>query len=350
MALHTHYDNLRVPRDASPEAILDAFDRLSRQYVDAKDAASVQMLSTLAESYRVLSDPEDRSQHDAWIRAHEAAQYAPSATTHGVMLPPPGASAYVQLPATMQALLRDRVNGQRQDQKHIVLDDESGHRIIVVACVLWFVYLFVDAAWDRWSSLAAILFPLVTVAAGLLLVWRLRMIRTYRRAPLRPRLMVTPLYIMHTSLDHVWYYPLSSISQYKPTHHFTNNRYQRTTISLQLGNKPHYFEAHSQKQYIAFEEGLRQFQGLLHQAAQRSDQAYIEAHDEFRDAPQSTAATTKEPLRKRVMIALVGACIGFFLGQIALVINRSQPTDGVAATQGTQWPAARFALVQPARE
>ncbi|THD09823.1 J domain-containing protein [Metallibacterium scheffleri] len=74
MRVHTHYDNLKVARDASPEVIRAAYlvlvDRYSpRRYPESTEAARVLKLVNMA--YEVLSNPERRTQHDLWIHEQE---------------------------------------------------------------------------------------------------------------------------------------------------------------------------------------------------------------------------------------------------------------------------------------
>ena len=74
MRVHTHYDNLKVARDASPEIIRAAYlvlvDRYSpRRHPESTEAARVLLLVNTA--YEVLSNPERRRQHDLWIHEQE---------------------------------------------------------------------------------------------------------------------------------------------------------------------------------------------------------------------------------------------------------------------------------------
>ncbi|MDP2833125.1 MAG: J domain-containing protein [Pseudomonadota bacterium] len=72
--IHTYYDNLKVPRTATPEAIRAAYRRLSQKHhpdrnPDNPAAARVMVLLNVA--YQVLSDPAKRAEHDCWIRQQE---------------------------------------------------------------------------------------------------------------------------------------------------------------------------------------------------------------------------------------------------------------------------------------
>jgi curved DNA-binding protein CbpA len=72
--IHTHYDNLKVARNAPPEVIRAAYKTLSQKYhpdrnPGSKDAIRIIQIINLA--YEVLSDPAKRQEHDEWIERSE---------------------------------------------------------------------------------------------------------------------------------------------------------------------------------------------------------------------------------------------------------------------------------------
>jgi curved DNA-binding protein CbpA len=83
--IHSHYDNLKVSRDAPQEVIRAAYRTLCQKYhpdrrIDDPDAERV--MKIINASYAVLSDPAQRSEHDEWLARKEreaAAAAAPSA-------------------------------------------------------------------------------------------------------------------------------------------------------------------------------------------------------------------------------------------------------------------------------
>jgi hypothetical protein len=82
--IHSHYDNLKVSRDAPQEVIRAAYKTLSQKYhpdrrIDDPDAERV--MKIINASYAVLSDPAQRKEHDEWLARKEreaAAAAAPS--------------------------------------------------------------------------------------------------------------------------------------------------------------------------------------------------------------------------------------------------------------------------------
>jgi DnaJ-class molecular chaperone len=78
--IHTHYDNLKVARNAPPEVIRAAYKTLSQKFhpdrnPDKQNATRTFQMISLA--YEVLSDPAKRRAHDEWIIAEEAKEQPP---------------------------------------------------------------------------------------------------------------------------------------------------------------------------------------------------------------------------------------------------------------------------------
>ena len=66
----THYDNLKVSRDAPIEVIQAAYRSLARKYhpdTNAGTPSNDAIMKVINASYEVLSDPVKRAKHDQWI-------------------------------------------------------------------------------------------------------------------------------------------------------------------------------------------------------------------------------------------------------------------------------------------
>ncbi|WP_109483041.1 J domain-containing protein [Paraburkholderia sp. C35] len=95
MKIHSHYDNLKVSRDAPQEVIRAAYKTLSQKYhpdrrIDDPDAERV--MKIINASYAVLSDPVQRKEHDEWLARKEREAAAAAAP------PRPAASAAASNP------------------------------------------------------------------------------------------------------------------------------------------------------------------------------------------------------------------------------------------------------------
>lgn len=69
MTIRTHYDNLQITQEASPEDIRLAYRRLSKKYHPDlnRDPDAHRIMQMINEAYAVLSDPARRAEHDRWI-------------------------------------------------------------------------------------------------------------------------------------------------------------------------------------------------------------------------------------------------------------------------------------------
>ncbi|MBC7751666.1 MAG: J domain-containing protein [Candidatus Saccharibacteria bacterium] len=68
--INTHYNNLKVARNAPQEVIRAAYMALSKQYHPDRNSGSSEsnrIMSIINASYEVLSDPIKRRDHDSWI-------------------------------------------------------------------------------------------------------------------------------------------------------------------------------------------------------------------------------------------------------------------------------------------
>ncbi len=85
--LHTHYDNLKVARDASPAAIDAAYQAMVRRFGPGNhpgDSLAARKMAIVDTSYAVLSNPHQRALHDLWV-----AQNDDEDTAAALRRPPP---------------------------------------------------------------------------------------------------------------------------------------------------------------------------------------------------------------------------------------------------------------------
>lgn len=82
--IRTHYDNLQVARNASPEVIRAAYKGLTQRYHPDRNANDRErcerITKVIGAAYVVLSDPQRRAEHDAWIASQEVVIEAETAS------------------------------------------------------------------------------------------------------------------------------------------------------------------------------------------------------------------------------------------------------------------------------
>lgn len=72
--IHTHYDNLKIARNAPPEVIRAAYKTLSQKFHPDRNSDKEEATRTfqiINSAYEILSDPVKRKAHDEWILAAE---------------------------------------------------------------------------------------------------------------------------------------------------------------------------------------------------------------------------------------------------------------------------------------
>lgn len=87
---HSHYDNLKVARDATPAQIRAAYRQLTRQHHPDRNpgnADAQRVMSVINVAYDVLSDPARRQEHDLWLAQAEAVQVRPRRPKHTLHVP-----------------------------------------------------------------------------------------------------------------------------------------------------------------------------------------------------------------------------------------------------------------------
>jgi curved DNA-binding protein CbpA len=97
--IHSHYDNLKVSRDAPPEVIRAAYKALSQKYhpdrrPDDLDAARI--IKIINGSYAVLRDPAQRKDHDEWLARKEREAVADATPKRPSRSSPPESDASPQ--------------------------------------------------------------------------------------------------------------------------------------------------------------------------------------------------------------------------------------------------------------
>ena len=99
--VHSHYDNLKVARDASAPDIRAAYRALTRKHHPDRhpgNADAQRVMSMINVAYGVLCDPAKRSEHDRWIARSEA-DIQPQPLRHPRPSRPPRAGPTLHAPS-----------------------------------------------------------------------------------------------------------------------------------------------------------------------------------------------------------------------------------------------------------
>ena len=336
--LHTHYDNLKVARDAPAEVIRAAYKTLTQKYHPDKnpgDERAARVMTLLNRSYAVLSDPDQRRQHDAWITSQENAPknpkqpepaQPPPGRAAAVRMPEAGTVRYIDLPDAPQRTLRERARGQRADQIQIPLKSIRGNIFWSALFALWFVYLFQSAVSVRWQGDTSVVFLIASAIAAILIAHNAQAIHAWYKKPFRPSLIITPLYVIKTSQEHAAFWPLHEAREFRGTHHHRNGIYQYTEMTCKLGGRACRFVITPQS---AFNDFVRRFEFNLErltEAVKISNQPYIDANDDFRAVPRSES-TKKQRYAESAKLWITAIAASLVLSAVAVAINNRVPSE-----------------------
>ena len=295
--IHTHYDNLKVARNAPIEVIRAAYKSLSHKHHPDRNldnqTESTRIMSLINTSYEVLSDTEKRRQHDIWIKEQESEQVTsaskseqprrPSENKHSIEFPPPvsGTCLYSDLPKNVQELMISRVLQQRKDQYAIKTGSVKWNYVWLILLLGWFPYLLSEASSYRWITETKYWYIGVTFGAAILIARNFSWIYSWHTSPLGAWLIVTPLYVIKTNPDRLWFWPIWSISDIDATHQYTNGTYQGTSVSISFDGKKQSFTISPQSKYTLLVSALKRFDEKVRLAIKQDDVDYLVKNDDL---------------------------------------------------------------------
>lgn len=351
------YDLLGVPPNATPEQIRQAYvlrskmlhpDRFNQTRQRAEWELANEMLKELNHAYGVLRDSASRAQYDRTIPGTSTRQPPPQQPPprHESQPPPPptvklgrlksGTGCFDSLPRTAQQRLIERATGTNKVQYAIKLAGVGWNYFWTLLLSGWLAFLFYQASESRWEGDTFGWLIGITGVVALLQTLNLNWIVRWHKSPLRCWFLVTPLYIIKTHLDRVWYWPIWEVSDIKATHNYKNGVYQGTSLHMAFGSVSEDLTISPQSAYDSMLSALRAFDQKFRSAKSQQDWMYFFEQDDFREFDPDTT-----PLRPRRAPARTAAIfiLSFALYGISFAI--------AAAVNGDQAPRSTYAYTPP---
>ena len=336
--VHTHYDNLKVARNAPIEVIRAAYRSLSQKYHpdrNPNDPESTRIMTLINTSYEVLSDPQKRAEHDDWIRRQEGQGQAAEARSQQkpsepeIEFPPPasGQCNYWDLPEPVRKRIDARVAGQEKEQLAISMNDTGMKYAGLFILPWWFAYLVYSAMDSRWSEDSVSWLMGISFFSALGTAYSAAWLWEWKKSPVKKWLIVTPLYLIQTNLDRVQYWPIWTISDIKATHNYRNGSYQNTSVSLTLDKVPHHFTLPQEGLYKTLVDTLRLFDGKFRAAISGGDDDYLISKDDFLLHRLAGSVKGKRPAESHIKYKIYGG-IAAACGVVWLIsssLNSSAP-------------------------
>lgn len=363
--VRTHYDNLMVSRSAPHEVIRAAYKTLTQKYHPDRNPDnpdSGRIMALINTSYEVLSNPEKRRQHDAWIKVQEqgasrsAETQEPQApqpeksSAEGFLPPRAGAFSYEDLPASAKDKLQKRLSNENKEQLLIKNGGVIGNYLWLVALFGWFVYLFFDAGKYKWDQDSVLWMSGFTVAVALILSINLSIIMRWHLSPLRSSLIVSPLYIIKTEFNTVWYWPIWTLTNISATHNYRNGVYNGTAVSMSFNESKSTFSIKPEAMYNTLTSRISTYDKAFRNAVANGNVDYFTIHDDFADCHSLPV----RKVRKRFFGIATGCYAGTFIVSsliflIAALYNgqmQSKPEPAVRASERSV-PYVREPKAQP---
>lgn len=255
----THYDNLQVARNASPEVIKAAYRSLSQKHHPDRHPPERRedcdrVMRILNAAYETLSDPQRRREHDRWIAAQEAVAGSRGAAGPARPAAPPteepasradlerlhelrpGRIAWQALPIEAHDYLRSltRRGGVNTGERGAAARTRTWGTL-VLGCLLsaegWLV-LYVTAGSGRWGGRGEMVCLCWGAFAAVCLALTVAYAVDWIRAPLGYRLLASETFFIHAAGRSIGIWPIHGIETFRLTIHGRNGVYQHSTLEF----------------------------------------------------------------------------------------------------------------------
>lgn len=331
--IRTHYDNLKVARNAPSEVIRAAYKTLSQKHHPDRNGNSVEsqrVMKIINESYAALSDPDARRRHDAWILEQELPetyQDESQRPQRQIETPPPlsGEINFYDLDEETKKRIKNRASGVNKNQIRIKLDGVLWNYIWCAILSGWFYYIYTSAAEHRWEEKTIYWHAGLTAIFGLLLARNISWLYSWHSKPLKSSLVVTPLYLIKFYLDQISYWPIWTISDIGATHNYRNGFYQDTALFLTLDGHRKAFSISPKSAYQKLVDKLQEYDTKFKSAMTSNDVTYIVDNDEFLLNRENRTNRKKNKSLSTVAIYMLTLLLSFGFLWISHNINNERP-------------------------
>jgi hypothetical protein len=309
--MKSHYDVLGVAVTATQEQIVTAYrlrskvlhpDRFNPVKQRGEWELANELVKELNAAYAVLRDPTTRAAYD---RANGLSQTSGTAQTARPSAsrsqttqrappprPPPqrpsvvpplsaGYALYRMLPKALQDRMRGRCAGKISPQFRA----RTGGVIIayvLLAVVIWGAALSLrSAGTERWDSETTSNAGFTIVLGFAVSAYSLFRIVRWHFSPLKQYLIVTPLYLIETQFDQLWYWPLWRVRGLSGTHRSYNGIYYGTDAVFTFENGKRTYRFRRESAYSAVVDAFRVFSEKALLAEKQGDLEYFAHEDDF---------------------------------------------------------------------
>lgn len=276
-------------------------DRFDQQSQRAEWLLANEMLKELNHAFSVLRDPVSRAAYDQRFvdaarphpRPDQSSKRQPKNGDHTATAshrPREGAARFDLLPTSTQAQLLSQIDSADESKNAVRLAGVGGKYFWAFCFAGWPVVVFLSSQDTELSEGDLGVLGCITLVVVLLQSWIINWILRWHSSRLKCWFIVTPLYVVKTHLDRVWYWQLPESSNIAVTHSPSFGLFQDSLIRFRLGASYQEMYVPSRAACESLLGRIRSYRSKLARAAAAQDWMYFIAHDYFRDAP-STAQT-----------------------------------------------------------
>lgn len=360
MSARSPYEILGVPRDATPDQIRRAYllkvkeihpDNFDQVKDRARWEQANEQLKALNEAYSILKNQDTRASHDSGATTGAPPPRRQRSPDWDIKLGKlkAGMAWFASLPKSIQDRILERTTGQEKNQFSIELGGIGWNYFFVLLLAGWlWILINQGGASRRWRQEDLEVMFVGTLLCALLQAWNLCHIIKWRLSPLRPHLIITPLYVIRTSAEQVWFWPIWSLSSIRATHNYTNSSYTDTDLFMDFGPDHQSFKITPQAAYAQLCAMLDIFGRRVNVAKNQDDIRYFYAEDDFREFdPEAPPVEPPAPTRRilKVLGLTLAVYFAFYLG--ALLYNR-QKADRAEGGFAASYHAPARPYVAPA--
>jgi hypothetical protein len=360
MSTKSPYEILGVPRDATPDQIRRAYlqkvkeihpDNFDQVKERARWEQANEQLKALNEAYSILKNQDTRAHHDSGAASAAPPPRRQRSPDWDIKLGKlkAGMAWFASLPKSIQDRILERTTGKESNQFAIEQGGIGWNYFFVLLLSAWFIVLYNFAQTTiNWSADDQKLMFIGTLACALLQGWNLYHISKWRLSPLRPHLIITPLYVIKTSAEQVWFWPIWSVTSVRATHNYTNSTYTGTDVYMEFGSDHQSFKISPQAAYAQLCAMMDIFGRRVNAAKAQDDLRYFYAEDDFREIdPEAPPVEPPTPTRRilKVLGLTTAVYFAFYLG--VLLFNH-QSTRETVAMPSSRYEAPARPYVPPA--
>ena len=346
MSKKSPYEILGVPTSATKEEIRKAYmtkvrmihpDKFDQVTQKAEWIIANEMLKELNNAYNAIKDGF----------YHEEVRPTGSSTSNSQTYRNPGPDIklgrlkagsgwYANFPKSVKQRLKQRMSEEEKLQYTIPLESSFKNYIFFSVLIGWLFIVCLAANDSLWNSDHRNWLLTITLLAGALQSWNIAYLLAWWRSDIKPKIIITPLYVIKTDLDEVKYWPIWAMSALRATHHYENQVYKHTSVVIEFGKDRESFKLNSTREYYNMSEFIRRFCDKANSAKQTGDWNYFRTEDDFFEVQSDLRENKpKEPSATAWRVTAITSAVYIlaFIGAYAFNYQKSLKAISASAPQ-----------------